>query len=834
MRRSAGLALCMAVVMSALGLAGAVPASASGDDHPRSDRLLSDGWRFLRADAAGAEQPGFDDSEWDTVSLPHTWNAADGLQPNYYRGVGWYRLHVQLPRRDATRRWLQFDGANLVTDVFVNGQALGEHKGGYATFRFDATDLMRAVQDNLIAVKVNNARDLYVTPLDADYTFYGGLYRPVHLVQTQGLHLALDDFGSPGVYLTPQVANDGGHVEVRAEAVNDGRDRARRVTAETVVRDAAGRVVMRLRSSAADLAQAGRTDLVASGVLRSPHLWNGRADPYLYRATISLFDREDLLDQVEQPLGFRWFGVDASQGFTLNGQPYALHGVNKHQDWQDKGWAIGEAEMNQDFALIEDIGATVVRLAHYQHPQHEYDLADHDGLLVWAEVPVINHITGPLPDGTDPFGDNAKQQLVELIRQNYNHPSIFFWSVANEPTLSSGPNPRPLLNEMNDIVHLEDQTRVSTHASSETGQIIATDVFGSNRYYGWYYGTLGDLAGWADGTHAQHSDWKIGLSEYGAGASVLFHSDTPRNQDHTEEYQSLFHEAYWQQLETRPFIWGTFVWVMFDFASAGRNEGDTRGINDKGLVTRDRQTPKDSYYWYRANWNPAPLTHITSSRFNPRPRADITAKVYSNAGAVKLFLNGVPQGAQASDNHIFQWQLTLAPGDNVVRAIGSNGSVDTVTWTYKESTATSVHLRAGGTDAYTDSQGVEWSPDAYFSGGTARAITHDIAGTDDQPLYQTYRFAQSLGYTIPLSRGSYNVCLKFMEPYWTAAGQRVFSVTAQGTPVITDLDLFAEAGQFTAHDRCFKAEVATGHLQLDLTATLDNALVSAISAERQN
>ena len=389
-----------------------------------------------------------------------------------------------------------------------------------------------------------------------------------------------------------------------------------------------------------------------------------------------------MVDEVDQPLGFRYFSVDANNGFYLNGKYLDLHGVNRHQDRLNKGWAIGTAEHLEDFNLIKEMGANTMRLAHYQHAEYFYQLCDSNGMVIWAEFPFVNNVTV-----STAFYDNAKQQLTELIRQNYNHPSLFFWGIGNE--LSCSPDPNPLLTQLNDLAHSEDSTRLTTYASNvtECSQSWHTDVSAFNRYDGWYSNSYNDFPTWADTTHANHPSSKLGVSEYGAGASINIHTITPKAQDHSEEYQCLFHEAYWREMQKRPFLWGKFIWNMFDFAADGRNEGDTPGRNDKGMVTYDRKTKKDVFFYYQANWSTTPVVYITDRRFTNRTIALTNVKIYSNCDSVELKINGVSQGSKTGTvDKVFQWtNITLASGSNTIQAIGTKGSsqyTDSGTWNF--------------------------------------------------------------------------------------------------------------------------------------------------------
>jgi beta-galactosidase len=410
-------------------------------------------------------------------------------------------------------------------------------------------------------------------------------------------------------------------------------------------------------------------------VLASPHLWDGQADPYLYSVRARTVVAGSVTDTVTIPLGLRFFSFDAQRGFSLNGHPLDLHGVNRHQDRPGKGWAISEADEAEDFALIEEIGATIVRQSHYQQSQMWNDLGDTRGMIMWAELP----FTGPVEDDAGFFA-NAKEQLRELIRQNLQHPAIVCWSIGNEThnpqELPAGVNDR-LLAELAQVVREEDDTRPSTYAvdgDANDSRAAHTDLIGFNYYAGWYHGAPEDFAAWIDRQHATHPAMRLGVSEYGAGANANQH-EVPAKQPvpggpwHPEEWQARQHEVYWQAMATRPWLWGKMIWCMFDFASDGRNEGGVPGRNDKGLVTADRRTRKDAFYWYEANWSPRPMVHITSARYTPRPAGSTTVKVYSNAEAVTLTVNGRALGERHAANHIFEWpDVVLAKGANHVEA----------------------------------------------------------------------------------------------------------------------------------------------------------------------
>jgi beta-galactosidase len=663
--RSAALAFLLVAAWS-----GAAPAK------PPLRRTidLDKDWRFLRADAPGAEAPSFDDRAWSRVTVPHTWNAKDGQDGggDYYRGVGWYRRRVAIPKGESGRElYVELDGANLETTLFVNGNEVGHHAGGYARFRFDITSLARPGAVNVLAVKVSNAPNPSVPPRSADYTFFGGLYRDLRLVSVDPVHLDLDGFGSSGVLaFQDQVTKETARVRVRVSVSNAdpaARDADVAVSVREAPRDAGGAIVARASAHVAISAH-GTEAATVELPIASPHLWDGVRDPYLYHLDVEVTSGGRAVDFVREPLGLRSVAFDTQTGFSLNGAPLNLHGVNRHQDRQDKGWALSARDHDQDMALIRELGANAVRLAHYQHSQYFYDLCDRFGLVVWAEVPVVNSA------GTGPFVDNAKQQLTELIRQSGNHPSIVTWSVANElqHDKSDPGSVEPLIEALNARAHEEDPTRptsLATFYAATDPSAAITDLVGFNRYDGWYSRSIEEFAPGLDAMRAQRPQLRLAISEYGAGASPTIHAAAPKKMDHSEEYQLLFHESYWQALATRPAVWGSFVWNMFDFASDGRKEGDHPGRNDKGLVTYDRKTKKDAFYWFKANWSREPFVHVTGARFSPRPQGPTDIKVYSNVETVRLRVGGAPLAEKSAPGHVFVWSgVPLRAGPNVIEA----------------------------------------------------------------------------------------------------------------------------------------------------------------------
>jgi beta-galactosidase len=688
----------------------ATAASAPGESRIRVP-LLTD-WRFLKADAPGAQAPDFNDAAWERIAIPHTWNAQDGQDGgnDYYRGIGWYRRHVAVTDAMKGRSlFLRFEAINRKADIYVNGTLLGSHAGGQSAICLDATKLLKP-GDNVLAVKVNNTvqQNVDIPPLQADFTFFGGIYRPAELVAVDPAHFSLTDYASPGIYVTtPEVTAALAKVHVRGTVDYEGNARVESIN--VMILDAQGKMVG--HSKVAPKFERNRAEFALDVDVPNPHLWNGREDPYLYtvQAAVMYWPEDMRNDVVTQSLGIRTFAVDPVKGFLLNGKPYDLHGVNRHQDRQDRGWALSNEDHLQDMALIKEMGCTAIRLAHYQHAQFFYDLCDKEGMVVWAEIPVVDKL-GNADSG---FTENAKQQYTELIRQNFNHPSIAFWSAGNEVDENgnnfnrNGPAVYPWFKDMSALGHKEDPSRLTASAWREKyfPPEGTTDVIGLNEYLGWYTaGGPGNNSGWEglEAYIANHSDPARGgikgmwaMTEYGAGSSIYFHSENPKRMDHTEEYEALLHENTWKVFARHPEIWGKFVWNMFDFAVDGRAEGDHAGRNDKGLVTYDRQTRKDAFYFYKAVWSDEPSLWITSKRFTVRGLEKIPVKVYTNAPQAVLTVNGTALGEKPAANGTIIWDgIALKSGQNEIRvtATGRNGKPlqDSVTWTYTPGAPTEV------------------------------------------------------------------------------------------------------------------------------------------------
>jgi len=650
----------------------------------RLTTVLEDAWRFQRADVAGAETPDFDDGDWSTVALPHTYNVPDGETGGTpYRGAAWYRRSIEVAPAGAMRRFLEFDGATLAADVWINGRHAGRHEGGYARFRFDITALLQPGR-NLVAVRVDNGKLPHVAPLAGDFTVFGGLIRPVRLIETPQAHIELLDHGGPGVRVDiEQLTADQARLQLQVQLRNDGDQPARRELRLTL-RDADGRSVAQHVQSVR-LEPAAPLTATATLDVRQPRLWQGIRDPYLYRLSAELVEARAVADAVQLPVGLRQFGVDPRRGFLLNGKPYPLHGVNYfHAGRPGHGVAVGTAEIDEDLRILMDMGLTALRLVHYQHPAYTYERADQLGLVLWTEIP-LNALMAETPA----FRDNIQAQLRELIRQNHHHPSVAVWGVGNEVYRSDEPI-RALLADLHARAKQEDPSRLTSYAHccapDDHPMALQTDLASYNRYWGWYDGEFKDIGPWADKLHARMPEKPIGLGEFGAGASALQQEDPPRRPEpggrwHPEQYQALFHETYAAEVARRPFLWGSFIWLGFDHAAANRHEGDTTGRNDKGLVTYDRRHLKDAYHLMRAWWSDRPVLHLTSKRLVNRPVGPVDIKAYSNARTATLAVNGKEVGTVEVVDRIARWPgVALEAGRVVLTVTDDRGSSDSVEW----------------------------------------------------------------------------------------------------------------------------------------------------------
>lgn len=608
----------------------------------RENILINQDWNFRFSHQV-------DKNSSRRVDLPHTWNAQDALsgKPDYKRGIGNYdkKLFIRSEWK-GKRLFLRFEGANCVSNVFINGKQIGEHRGGYGAFIFEITDKVNYGKDNTVLVRVNNGEQLDVMPLVGDFNFYGGIYRDVHLLVTEDICISPLDYASPGVYLFQQHVGEKQAAVLARINLSNGTEHPRQATLRLQVKEG-DKVVYQADKKVTVAPHTSVQPEEMSFTLLNPRLWNGREDPFMYQTVITLVKDGKEIDKVEQPLGLRYYATDADRGFFLNGKHLPLHGVCRHQEWAEVGNALRPMHHEEDTRLMLEMGVNAIRLAHYPQATYMYDLMDRNGIVTWAEIPFVG--PGGYADkgfvDQPSFRENGKEQLKEMIRQHFNHPSICFWGLFNE-LKENGDNPLEYIKELNVLAHQEDPTRPTTSASNQGGAInFITDNIAWNRYDGWYGATPATLASWLDKTHQAHPEIKIAISEYGAGASIYHQQDSlvqtsPGSWWHPENWQTEYHIQNWKIISERPYVWGSFVWNMFDFGAAHRTEGDRPGINDKGLVTHDRKVKKDAFYFYKANWNPEPMVYIAGHRSVNRVKPVTEVQIFSNCAEVTLKVNG--------------------------------------------------------------------------------------------------------------------------------------------------------------------------------------------------
>ena len=612
-------------------------------------------WAFSKeATAVPATMP----ERWYWVTLPHTWNDIDGQDGgnDLYRGTAYYAKtlsKVDLPKAD--QYYLEFNGANSSASVYVNGKKVASHDGGYSTWRVNITEELQ--DENLIVVECDNAPNDRVYPQMADFTFYGGLYRNVNIIAVNNSHFDLDYYGGPGIKVTPAMEGPDAKVEVEVYVTNEKASQS----LVYQLKDKEGNVVAK--------AQTVVSEKKAVMEIKNVHLWHGRKDPYLYTAEVALVDGEEAIDAVSARFGCRTFKIDPENGFILNGEEYPLRGVSRHQDRWGVGNALLPEHHKEDMDLICEVGATTIRLAHYQHDQYFYDLCDERGMVVWAEIPYIsNH----MPTGRE----NTISQMKELITQNYNHPSIVVWGLSNEISMQ-GSSEDLLENHriLNNLVHEMDKTRLTTMAivsmcSIDDPYIQIPDTVSWNHYFGWYGGDTSMNGPWFDNFHAKYPNIPVGCSEYGCEA-LNWHNSNPEQGDYSEEYQAYYHEELIKQLFTRKYLWATHVWNMFDFGADSRNEGGENGQNHKGLVTFDRKYKKDSFYAYKAWLSDDPFVHLCGKRYVDRVEDVTKVTVYSNLPEVELFANGKSLGKKTAEDHFFYFEVPNV-GETTLTAVAGD------------------------------------------------------------------------------------------------------------------------------------------------------------------
>lgn len=665
----------------------------------REVTTFNDGWSFKKG--AFPKEPllfaaGFN-SGWQEVTIPHTWNAVDmQIEKNaYYTGEAYYKKeYTPAAELKDKRVFLRFQGVGTVAEVYVNRVFAGNHKGAYSAFAIEITRLLKNNESNEILVKVDNTPRLDVIPVNNTlFGVYGGIYRPVELIVTHPVNIAVTDYASSGIYISQKnVGRKSADVSVKVKLENKEKQQ-RELLISTTVYANDGKIKVQQQLPVVVSPQ-GRQLYEQHLTVKNPHLWQGLEDPYLYKTVVRIIADGKVLDEVTQPLGLRHFELKAADGMYLNGKKVPMYGVCRHQDWWGKGSALTNKEHNTDLAIIKEIGATTIRFAHYQQAEQIYAQCDSIGFMVWAEIPFVNRVSMQ-------EGDNAKQQLTELIRQNYNHPSIYIWGLHNE-VYTPYNYTVGLTTDLHDLAKSEDPYRatasVNGHSTVDQQSNLNADVQGINHYFGWYGGKIGDIEKWVTGMEKDFPDYKVIFSEYGAEANIHQQEEVVGevgryfSQFYPETFATKFHEIQWGVISKHPYLVASYIWNTFDFATPTNAQGGVKARNMKGLVTFDRQTKKDPFYWYKANWSKEPVLYITQRRASERENELTPVTVYCNRGTPQLFVNGVEiktmKQGQTAVHYIFE-NVKLKEGDNLIEAktdYQGSALADKIQWNYSADT----------------------------------------------------------------------------------------------------------------------------------------------------
>jgi beta-galactosidase len=835
----------------------------------RQQKTINDGWRFSNEGIAFGQNASLvDDASWDKINVPHTWNADDPFDANksYKRGIAWYRKSIKINKEASASKkfYLHFEGVNQVADVFVNGIHVGKHKGGYTAFTFDITKALNDKETQLIAVMVNNAHDAYIAPLSVGFALYGGIYRDVWLIETNAIHFDLENYGSKGVFInTPEVSSKSAKVTIKGtvfneEAVKQG------IEVNSVIYDGSknkvGSFVSKLTINPGE-----KAIYKHQIIIENPALWSPDS-PYLYTVESSISKNGENLDSIENPLGLRWFSFDADKGFSLNGTHLKLRGTNRHQDKKGKGSALTNAEHRRDMELIKEMGCNFIRIAHYPQDPEILKAADELGLLAWEEIPLVNYMTIH-PE----FLENSKHMLKEMIRQNYNHPSIVVWGSMNEIFLWGNNEAR--ISKQSDAVYTknvaeytkildatireEDPSRYTTlamHMSSDYDKVGIEDIpqiASYNVYSGWYGGKFDGFGKSMDRKHEEKPNQVIFISEYGAGSDSRLNSDKPERFDFTGQYQRLFMESYLEQTEARDFISGSAIWNQFDF-SQPHVGGSIPHLNQKGMATWDRK-PKDVYYLLQANWAKKPMIHIAEKDWQVRAvttdSKKYTITVYSNLDKIGLYLNGKKVGhKRVGKLHKVAFDVVLPKGKNILKAVGSlNGEIfeDFTTIELQKQADEqnpNMFINVGSNAQYYDNlSNTAWLEDTAYNdlyGYTAGKETqlyrkNIIRSGKHDPLF--YSFLEGVDtYKLKVKNGNYKVVLHFIETEELKAGERVFDVSINGEKEIAGLDLTTEAGFCFGIAKTFNIQATNNQILIEFKAISGKSILSGLELIKSN
>lgn len=852
----------------------------------RESKTINDGWKFLKGECATAAERTFNDSTWTSVHLPHTWNTDAYTKKNYYQGISWYRRKISLPQAwEGKQIYLKLDAANKAATVYLNGKNIGEHAGGYTACTFDITPFLATNTDNVLAIRVDNARQ-DIAPISADFTFFGGIYRDVWLIAVPKQHFNLTNHGSDGIFLsTPQVSEEKATIQIRGEITNDSNEKA---TLELInnIYHPDGSLVQTQKQS---IILKGKEVLAfkqeTSPILR-PRLWTPET-PALYRIESVLRDRKThvVLDRSDHYTGFRWFHFNGNEGFFLNGKPYKLRGICRHQDQKPIGVALTDEMHRRDFRLMKEMGANFIRISHYPQDDALLELCDKLGMLAWEEIPVIDIV----PD-TPGYAENCERNLREMIRQHYNHPSIITWGYMNEILLVTQRKYKTpetfdpvlkrtleLANRLEKALKEEDITRVSTmafhgsNAYNTTGISNITDIVGWNLYQGWYGSNLNDFNAFLAEQHRNYPTHPMIVSEYGAGSDQRLHSLHPHAFDFSIEYQQTYLEHYLPVLENTPYVCGGTHWNFIDFASALRDESMPR-INNKGLVYTDR-TPKDVYYYYQATWRQdIPVLHIASRDWMYRAGVQqgdapvtLPVKVYTNLPEVELFIDGKSAGTRKAENHTVIFQVPFSSSRPFLLAQGyykgekiQDGLNIHFTPTPANLNAANLHglelaVNVGSNCFFTSNESrLTWLPDQPYTagswgyiGGKEKGTQTEITNTTDGPLFQTLR-NDIEGYRFDVPEGVYEVEFIFTDIFRENAGiayqlgnkgeqenrENAFSIYVNGKLLEEDISPCRTSGYFHALRKRYNITNDRDNIDIRFRSTSGKSFLNGIKLRK--
>ena len=776
---------------------------------------INDGWKFTKGSPFEAQLTGCDDSSWETVNIPHTWNDkdADDETPGFYRGPVWYRKQLFIDKSQEGRQAvIYFEGANQEVRFYLNGQFVGEHKGGYTRFCFDITSHLRYGQENLFAIYVNNVYNPNIPPLSADFTFFGGIYRDVYLQFMNPVHIATNDYASSGVYIrTPEVNNSAASVEITTLLTND-MPQATEIRVENIICDADGKEVKKTQAEVKLAAGETKTDISKKIKIDSPRLWD-IDDPYRYMVYTRILDKRKgtLLDEVVNPLGLRWFKFDSEKGFFLNGKGRKLIGTARHQDYFQKGNALRDELHVQDVLLLKEMGGNYLRVSHYPQDPVIMEMCDKLGIVTSVEIPVVNAVTE-----TEEFLHNSVEMAKEMVRQDFNRPSVMIWGYMNEIFLRRPYTEGKQLEDyyrftekvaraLEATIREEDPSRYTMMAYHNMPQYYEDAhlteipmIQGWNLYQGWYEPDINEFQRLLDRAHKVYKGKVLMVTEYGPGVDPRVHSYQPERFDFSQEYGLVYHKHYLNEMMKRPFVAGSSLWNLNDFYSESRVDAVPH-VNNKGVVGLNREK-KDVYWFYKTALSRRPILVIGNREWKSRGGVVNTAQkeciqsvpVFSNAEEVELFVNNKSLGKKKIENNYALFDVPFVGGENLLEAVAVTGDnklrdmlriqFQLVGSQLKDEAVpfTELNVMLGSPRYFEDrAANVAWIPEQEykpgswgFIGGTSyRRQTGfgtmlgsdiDIHGTDMNPIFQTQRVGiKSFKADVP--NGEYSVYLHWAE-----------------------------------------------------------------------